>query len=1109
MEKLSKIFGCFLITCLLSSSLFVKGQTSDLKWTVGFGGSDADQGRSIVTDNIGNVYVTGAFKTSVDFDPGTNEEIINSEGSFDIFISKFDSNGGLLWVRTIGGTSYDYAMTLTTDNNQNIYVGGFFQSTMDFDPGVAEHNLSAISGSADAFILSLNSDGNFRWVHQFGNTEHDVVMDVEVDTNGFVYSTGHFGGTIDFDPGIGESILTAVTNSSVFVAKFDTVGNLIWAKQLGGPMENNDSRGIAVDGDGNVFTVGYFYGTGDFDPGPSEVLLTPDGTTDIFISKLDSDGNFEWVKQVGNDQWEIVAGVSVDEFGSCFITGQFKGTVDFNPDGGVYELTAAGASNYDVFILKLSDTGNFGWARHIGGSNEELSTGIALDELGNVYVIGAFKGNADFDPNPGATNYVTSEGDYDAFLLRLDEFGDYPWVKTFGGIDKDVGEAVTIDLNGIIHATGKFNGLANFDTLGGGIILSAEGGDDVFIMSMTLPRNLITGTVFSDGNGDCTYNQADFGRSRILVKAEPGPYYGLTDGNGDYYIYTHTGNYTVSQATQDNLWQQICGLTHAAQFTYASDVLHDANFPSQTLYSCSQLTVDIGTPFLRRCFPNTYHVSYCNTGTITAEGVGILFDWPSGISGPSSYTIGNLIPGECGQISIPVNASCSVNNGETLCAVATILPDTFCIPPGYDYDQRQIAMNAECVQNDSVLFTVSNTHDLNISQEGYYRLLVNNMLADEIPFVLNQGEVDSIAFPAFGNTVRMEMHFTTNQLITVGGQITVEACGGAAIPNIIGQLPDMDVSNSSTDCSQVIGSFDPNDKSVVPMGVTAMHYINESDDLEYRIRFQNTGTDTAFTVVIRDTISSYLDIATLTSGVSSHPYEFNIYGQGIAEWTFNDILLPDSNVNEPASHGFVKFKIAQLENNLPGTLIENEADIYFDFNEPIITNATQNIVYDTVLVCSAATPEFTYELDGQSVSFINNSINGDSYLWEFGDDQTSTMENPSHEYSGGSSSYTVCLNASNLCGVRKQCMQVDILVTGLQGFDVNEIALSPNPTNSLITITGCSPHHLRLENLLGQSVAEGSKTQTISLEGLPNGLYLLNLFDDQNGLIATRKVIKY
>jgi hypothetical protein len=252
-----------------------------------------------------------------------------------------------------------------------------------------------------------------------------------------------------------------------------------------------------------------------------------------------------------------------------------------------------------------------------------------------------------------------------------------------------------------------------------------------------------------------------------------------------------------------------------------------------------------------------------------------------------------------------------------------------------------------------------------------------------------------------------------------------------------------------------------------------------------------------------------LDIATLTSGVSSHPYEFNIYGQGIAEWTFNDILLPDSNVNEPASHGFVKFKIAQLENNLPGTLIENEADIYFDFNEPIITNATQNIVYDTVLVCSAATPEFTYELDGQSVSFINNSINGDSYLWEFGDDQTSTMENPSHEYSGGSSSYTVCLNASNLCGVRKQCMQVDILVTGLQGFDVNEIALSPNPTNSLITITGCSPHHLRLENLLGQSVAEGSKTQTISLEGLPNGLYLLNLFDDQNGLIATRKVIKY
>ena len=145
-------------------------------------------------------------------------------------------------------------------------------------------------------------------------------------------------------------------------------------------------------------------------------------------------------------------------------------------------------------------------------------------------------------------------------------------------------------------------------------------------------------------------------------------------------------------------------------------------------------------------------------------------------------------------------------------------------------------------------------------------------------------------------------------------------------------------------CDEVIASYDPNDKKAFPYGVGNQHFISNSDPLNYKIRFQNTGNDTAFYVSIRDTLSEHLKVSSVISGASSHPYEFEVFGQGVLEWRFKDILLPDSNVNEPKSHGFVEFTV-NLKPNLPnGTVIENDAAIYFDFNAPVITNSTYHTV---------------------------------------------------------------------------------------------------------------------------------------------------------------------
>ena len=148
------------------------------------------------------------------------------------------------------------------------------------------------------------------------------------------------------------------------------------------------------------------------------------------------------------------------------------------------------------------------------------------------------------------------------------------------------------------------------------------------------------------------------------------------------------------------------------------------------------------------------------------------------------------------------------------------------------------------------------------------------------------------------------------------------------------------------DCQQNIGSYDPNDKRAYPVGYGAEHYIYQHTDLEYYIRFQNTGTDTAFTVVIIDTISPHLDITSLRVGASSHNYSYEIYGNGIVKFTFANILLPDSSTNNRASQGFIKYQIEQMPSNPIGTIINNKADIYFDYNAPIQTNTTFHEIGD-------------------------------------------------------------------------------------------------------------------------------------------------------------------
>ena len=383
-------------------------------WAKSMGGTgSASTGGSIALDASGNVYTTGWFQGTVDFDPGAGVANLTSASYMDIFISKLDASGNFVWAKSMGGPNSDAGLSIALDGSGNVYTTGVFEGTVDFNPGAGVFNLTS-AGSYDIFISKLDASGNFVWVKVMGGLGADSDASMSIDASGNIFTTGEFSGIVDFNPGAGVANLTSAGYRDIFISKLDASGNFVWANALGGPIEDGGSS-IALDGSGNVYTTGSFEVTSDFDPGAGVFNLTSAGYHDIFISKLDASGNFDWAKSMGGTSYDNSYCIFIDVSGNVYTTGGFEGTADFDPGAGVFNLTSAGSS--DIFISKLDASGNFVWANAMGGPNSDGGSSIALDGSGNVYTTGSFRDTADFDPGAGVAN-LTSAGFYDIFVAK-------------------------------------------------------------------------------------------------------------------------------------------------------------------------------------------------------------------------------------------------------------------------------------------------------------------------------------------------------------------------------------------------------------------------------------------------------------------------------------------------------------------------------------------------------------------------------------------------------------------------------------------------------------------------------------------------------------------
>jgi hypothetical protein len=469
---------------IVLSTFVVSGLSSqNLKWAKNMGGTGYNSGNSTAIDDSGHVYVTGFFSGTGDFDPGPGVTTFSTTSANqniddDIFISKSDTAGNLIWAKHIGGTNLDHALSIALDSANNIYIIGEFKGTVDFNPSPTASYTLTSAGGFDIFFAKYTTNGNFLWAKKLGSTNVDGGIAIAVDPLGNVYTTGVFRFSVDFDPGAGVTSYTTLGGDDAFVAKYDTYGNFRWAKQIGGT-SGDFGYGIATDASGNAYTTGTFGGTVDFDPGPNTYTLTSLAGSDMFISKLDSSGNFLWAKNMGGSNIDAGNAVTVDASGNVYTTGFFWGAGDFDPGVGTYSLTPIG--DKDIFVSKLDANGGFVWARAMGGTLIDAASAIAVDVAGNVYTTGGFAGTADFDPGPN-TSTLTAVWGADIFISKLDANGDFVWVKQIGSAVDDGGKSIAVDTAGNIYTTGCFGGVADFDLgASGSVNLASTGPTDIYI----------------------------------------------------------------------------------------------------------------------------------------------------------------------------------------------------------------------------------------------------------------------------------------------------------------------------------------------------------------------------------------------------------------------------------------------------------------------------------------------------------------------------------------------------------------------------------------------------------------------------------------------------
>lgn len=389
--------------------------------------AQADIPHGIALDAQTNLYLTGYFSGTADFDPGPDQILRTSFGSYDAWVSAYEPNGDWKWTQTFGNTN---AGNATEERTYDVavepagyaYVAGYFEGALDL-AGLAS------AGGQDGVIAKYDPVGDLEWAFSLGAATNDQIQAIALDGRGHLYAIGSFRGTVDFDPGPATSNLTSVgAGTDVFVARYATNAVLDWAFRIGGNgFDQGAPGGLCADPDGNVYFTGRFQQTADFDPGPGASNLTSTGSDDLFVASYAPEGALRWAFAVGGNGLDGGHRVRLDSNTNVYVAGWFTGNSDFDGGPGVQVISAASTNGgSDAFVAKYDASGHFLWANPLhapaGSTNFGIAAGMAVDAPGQALFTGQFFGDSTLIAQTQAFA-LTNAGNSDCFLFRLDAWG--------------------------------------------------------------------------------------------------------------------------------------------------------------------------------------------------------------------------------------------------------------------------------------------------------------------------------------------------------------------------------------------------------------------------------------------------------------------------------------------------------------------------------------------------------------------------------------------------------------------------------------------------------------------------------------------------------------
>lgn len=479
-------------------------ENKNSNFSFALGGDKYDAGKIIAIDNDSNLYSVGYFQGTINLDvtgglievSSVGNSLINS--AIDIYVAKYSPEKKLIWSFSIGSSGKDMPIDFKMDGDGNFYLTGYFSGLADFNPDLSvENNLDAETGR-DIFLAKYNNDGKFQWAKKIGNPEKIPFTDNDLRfeeprsiaiKGDNLYLTGVFDESINLDdPNQSTENNTFSSHPkvrNVFLAKYSLDGTYLNGGVVGGAARDEASA-IQINDEGDVYLTGYFIGKSNFDlknDKNTKASIFSDDDFDIFLAKYDNDFNFIFVKQWGGEGNDMPAtnGLEIDKNKDLYLSGTFSGTMTMGKN-----LTSHGES--DVFFVKMDNLGKIIFAKSFGGVKSERSTGIKLDNLGDLYLTGSFKTISYFNTGKEAKALISiSDGlSSDGFLVKYSSIGDYLWAINTGGSvslesESQSTENLVIDKDNNPIITGYFYENINFNSTES-LNLTSHGNTDVFVV---------------------------------------------------------------------------------------------------------------------------------------------------------------------------------------------------------------------------------------------------------------------------------------------------------------------------------------------------------------------------------------------------------------------------------------------------------------------------------------------------------------------------------------------------------------------------------------------------------------------------------------------------